>query len=387
MNNFAIIEMVLENEDNYIVSCCNVLFSKSGFTIKDSIYNLKSIEELPDYIFKKTIYLSIHGRGVITKDNNQIASMENIISDNKTYTQTFELNDYKLVSLIRQDLLNHYLNLLFEKKLSIKKILIGASPLLHLFRNYKETSKDIYRYKFSIDIQNQIKISSVSSPDITFEYNSIHYPTEQSIFICVLLTVLKNSKVEDQFDRLLELSSHFYYFRYYKLAQKTVLFFFFFLLILNFSFFMSLSSDSTSGTGNIKNLKLLKTKRDSLKMVINNQELKFGVGATAFSNLSFLIDRIASSIPVGVKLTEINLNPSKFSRERGVFLYEKNRILLYGSSDNSYILNQWVKSLEQKKMITKSNFISYKQESVLMNGTFILELFFNNQWLEIINKK
>lgn len=387
MKKFAIIELILESEEVYNYSCCNVVINKNGFVIKDSIFNLPSTEVLPEYVFNSTVILSIHGRGVITKDSSQLSGLEDIIKDNQTFLQKYEIENIQVVSLIRQELLNHYLVLLFEKKICIKKIFLGAIPLLQLTDIIDRNEIIIYNYKFSTENNKQIKISSVKSLETTFEYQKILYSSDQSMLIAITLMLIENNRIntEDQFDNLMNLSSRYYYSRYFKLAQKLALFLFFFLLVLNFSFFMILSKDNTTGVVNLNHLNSLKNKTDSLRTIIKNQEKKTREAFVSNANLSLLIDRITSSIPAGIKLTEININPSKFSRERNLYLFESDKILLYGTSDNSYILNQWVKQLEQTSIISKSNFITYKQESGLANGSFILELFFNNRWLEFIN--
>ena len=70
-----------------------------------------------------------------------------------------------------------------------------------------------------------------------------------------------------------------------------------------------------------------------------------------------------------------------------MFQFEQNKIMLNGCSDNSYIINKWMKQLENKKLIIKSNLVSYVQESGTASGSFELEFFYNNQWLEFINTK
>lgn len=387
MNSIAIIEIIIESKDNYFISCCHAkINSKSGFIINNPIYNIKSIEDLPDFVFKKTVYLSIHGKGVVTKDKNQIANFENIISENETYTQIYELNNYILVSYIRQDLLNHFLFLMFDKNILIKKIFIGASPLLHLILDQNDTNINIYKYKFSKINENQLKIASYISTDTITNYNNFQYPTEQCMFIGILMSNFKKTYLKDEFDKLLNLSSMYFFKRYYKIAQRSVIFLFFLFLIINFTFYMKFSSENILMSVDLVKLANYKNKKDSLQKVFNNQSLNHGIEEASYLKLSYFIDRIASSIPKGVTITEISLNPSKYIREKKYYLYDKNIILLFGISDNSFILNQWVKQLEQKKLIIKSNFNSYKQESGLSKGTFALELFYNNQWLEYIKK-
>ena len=128
----------------------------------------------------------------------------------------------------------------------------------------------------------------------------------------------------------------------------------------------------------------LKHKEDSLRSIIKEQEKKYKKeGQTINSFLTILIDRILSSKPEGIKLAELNINPSKFLRDKKVFQFEENKILLYGTSENSFILNKWLKELENNNLIIKSNFISYKQESGLSNGSFILEFYYNEQWIDL----
>jgi len=393
MKKFAVVELFLEMDETLSISCCNITCDKNGFEIKEDQLNFHSLDELPVYLFNNTVYLSIHGKGIITKDIQQIANLDEMLSNGQTFTQTWEADNYHLLSMIRQELMNKYLSQFFEKKICIKKIFIGAPPLLQLLDNVVE-NKDIslYFYRFSFNENNALKISSGMALECQeFEYENKRFSALQTMLVALCILVInKKDKliISDSFDEKINLKSRFYYTRFFKLTQRIAIFLLFFLLMINFFFFMLLSQKSNTRNVDIYTLNQLKTKEDSLGKILKIQAQKFSNGENKSNNhLSILTDRIASTIPVGIKLTDININPAKFSRDQKAFKFDNDKMLLNGYSDNSYLLNQWLKQLENKNIILKSNVNTYKQESGLTNGYFELEFFYNNQWMHLINKK
>ncbi|MCX6232977.1 MAG: hypothetical protein NTZ33_15715 [Bacteroidetes bacterium] len=390
MKKFAVIELLLEMEDKISFSCCNIMYDTKEIIIKEVDLEIDSFDDLPAYVFNTTVLLSIHGKGIITKDIHQVTNMDEVLSTGQSYTQTWITEDYHLLSMIRQELMNKYLTLLFEMNIHIKNIYLGAAPLLQLIHEISENKTiNTYSYSFVFDNQKQLKISSgLQTEKGDFVYKNTNYPIKQSMLISIALLENNNKlSITDSFNEKINLKSRFLYNRYFKLVQRTAIFLFFTLLLINFLIFKMISQKNTSVNVEYLQLDKLKSKEDSLRRIINEQEKKnTNVGNKTNFFLSILTDRIASTIPEGIKLSEINVNPSKFLREQKVFRFDFDKILVNGYADNSYLLNQWLKLLENKSLITKSNVITYKQESGLSNGYFELEFYYNNQWLGLIKK-
>ena len=393
MKRFAIIELFLMSDEAFSISCCAINHDKNGISIKDFQSDINSIDELPVYLYNKTIYLSIHGKGVLTKDVNKISGINENMSNNQTYSQIWESDNYHLLSMIHQQQLNKYLSIFKDKKLCIKQIYFGAIPLLQLINeNVQVKEFSIYYYRFFINDKKNIKISSGAETEKgEFEFKHNKYPIKQSMLLAVALLVTERKedlKITDRFDEKINLTSFFYYCRYYKLVQRSLIFILFFLLIINFLLFLNISQNNTSGSVDTFKMTKLKFKEDSLRTTLKEQEKKYKInGIKNNTSVSLLLDRILTTIPNGIKFTEINVNPSSFSREKKIFRFEQNKIMLNGSTDNSYIINKWMKQLENNKLILKSNLVSYIQESGTSSGSFILEFYYSNQWMEYINLK
>ena len=83
------------------------------------------------------------------------------------------------------------------------------------------------------------------------------------------------------------------------------------------------------------------------------------------SKASFYADRIATSMPVGIQLLEMEVFPLKGKKtdyEQGdVLQYDPRSILIRGQCDNSLVYNQWIRELEQIDWASTVEHLTYKE--------------------------
>jgi len=389
MKKFVVIELFIEQEGNISLNCAKVLLNKNDFKIDNPFYNVTSIDELPKYTHQLPVYLVIHGKGILTKDSNQLVQSKDLLSDNKFLSQTFLFKDCQLTAIARKDILDNYISILLEKNICIKNIFLGASSLLFLInKNIKSAPYiDIYGYRFSNTEEKQLKITNSSFTKNEFFINQEKEYPMQSAMIVSLITLLSDnnnfSVVTDEIEEIYNLKPNYFFNLYYKSVQKNALFLFFALLLLNFFCYMLLSKSNANDTIEKNSISLLTNKADSLRNILKEQEKTLSNDVSNSKTFfSIFTDKIMDLLPSGIKLLEYNCNPALFSRKENNYQFEQNKVIISGIAENSFLLNQWLKNLEKENLIIKSNFISYKQEQGFENGHFVLEVFFQNQWVK-----
>ena len=106
---------------------------------------------------------------------------------------------------------------------------------------------------------------------------------------------------------------------------------------------------------------------DSLKKELNEQRDFLNENAVLSpSKLSFYTDQIGVSLPIGIKLREMNIFPTIKSTQRedeGKFLFDNQIINLKGTCRESIILNNWIRSLKELSWVKEVTVLPYSETS------------------------
>jgi len=87
-----------------------------------------------------------------------------------------------------------------------------------------------------------------------------------------------------------------------------------------------------------------------------------------------MLDDLASTVPAGIVLNKLEFNPLLNKIQKNEAITPQKKIIIYGSSTNSLILNQWLNQLAGLNWIEKTNVISYKQNDENQQGIFEFEI-------------
>jgi Tfp pilus assembly protein PilN len=104
---------------------------------------------------------------------------------------------------------------------------------------------------------------------------------------------------------------------------------------------------------------------DSLKKQVTKQRnFVKQTNITQSSRTSFYADRLASSIPMGLELTELNIFPisgnRKEYRENQLVKFQNETIIVKGICDNSINYNEWIKKVQGLNWVHSAMHMDYK---------------------------
>jgi len=146
-------------------------------------------------------------------------------------------------------------------------------------------------------------------------------------------------------------------------------------LLINFILFMNYEKEKQTLENIIIDKSSQLTEIDSLKKVlITKQQIFETKRNNSAKYLSYFSDRIGSTVPQGIRLQEMVVNPQlKTSRVVSIQEFEKNKITITGTTDNTISLEVFIKRLSSFKWIKNTSIISFIEAKDGVKS-FILDL-------------
>ena len=168
----------------------------------------------------------------------------------------------------------------------------------------------------------------------------------------------------------------------FKVGFASSLGFFFLLLLVNFLVFGKLSEQTSLLS------RKLAAKQDNLKQLGKlgheasaKKEFLEVTGWLDTPRTSFYADRLVSALPVGIRLTELAVNPleRKSSYNEGKLTFESGVIVVQGFCRNPIQLNNWIKSLGRYKWIRQVERQNYAFDEANAEGKFMFYVQLNEK--------
>ncbi|MBK8787014.1 MAG: hypothetical protein IPN43_11100 [Chitinophagaceae bacterium] len=163
-----------------------------------------------------------------------------------------------------------------------------------------------------------------------------------------------------------------------KFYALSLLGFFLFLLLLNFFIYTHYFSKNNELLSKNQFSLLQKSRFDSLSKSLNSK--KDFLANTGWMDdsrmISFYADRIASTVPDSVTLTNLNIYPafSKLSNNTKQWNFQQDTILISGSCNDPSLLDAWLKEMGKIKNVQQSKINSYLFKKQGETGIFTAEV-------------
>jgi len=150
------------------------------------------------------------------------------------------------------------------------------------------------------------------------------------------------------------------------------------ILLLNTFFFYQFKSKNQALQSSMMVSRHQLAELDSLKSQVEHQERLFQqTQVHQNTRTAYYADRIATTLPVGLQLSELTIFPMKGKKrdydKEELIQYENDRITIKGKCENSLIYNQWIKQLQELKWISAARHVDYKDVNNAL-GEFELHL-------------
>lgn len=336
-----------------------------------------ALSELPQSLKKDKIPLIVNvtGKGVILKKTNfntesELISTEFLqqqlpaINPDDFYIQALKQNNATcFISVIRKKQCDELLKETSDNKLEVADVLIGTGAIVSI-NNLIAGYNYVYAGDNKVELLNG-HVESISNVNndlgekADIEVDGLRIAPNESLAFSVAFGYITGQSIYSSKD--VNLTN--YKFRHLEKNKiKTVIYFFVILAfascLINFFFF----SNYFSGNNKLQSeLDVYQGKYEQINELLADYEKKKGLieqtGLLENNTLSKYSDRIASTIPDEVVLTEFYLNPQiiDMSGEDSLMNFQKNTIILRGNCHKSLTINEWVNVLKTQNFIRDVN--------------------------------
>jgi hypothetical protein len=359
---YAISYVILRNENNKI-------------KIKQSGSGIESLDRLANLIGKDTpVWISVSGRSVIsrkiTEDPGEKylhAILPNAREAEFTVSFVKEVTGVVFVSTIRKDNLDRLAVDFHKCGMKIMGYSIGPAIIGGLKSSGLITGNTLQLPGYQVLFDDD-QIKEIFPHDNTeIESYLIGVDRINSELLLPFASAFNYLIYETGYDTIdtespvLDTESIFYT-RLNKLFIPAALIFIFALLLINFFLFSHYSKKEQVLKLELSYQDALFAQTDSIRKEINlKKDLVNQLGLTQNSTFGFFSDRIAATVPNGITLNYLAINPpaSKIKTEKPV-QFEK-LIRINGEATGSMVLNEWIKDLMKYNWIKEIEIIGYNK--------------------------
>jgi Tfp pilus assembly protein PilN len=149
------------------------------------------------------------------------------------------------------------------------------------------------------------------------------------------------------------------------------------LLLINLILKFSIDAENKTLAQKEKSYKIMLARVDSLRNEVNEKKsFLTEAGWIESSKISFMADKIASTIPETIKLTEMSLYPKNdnLSVTQKKMVFDNHTVLVAGRCSKPTELNPWIKALKSFKWISNASVMNYIYDEKEKQGKFIVEV-------------
>ncbi len=369
----------LLNRNEWKISVIRAKIHNNEINIVSAVENLKELKEAGEILRRDIpVILHIDGWGVLVKDNGTENS--SIPIDNKEfflreYPKSGESGSY--FSIIRTDLLKSILDLCGTASLNITGLSLGPFNVA-LLSPFLGEGKEIKAGKWKLTLNNGC-VNSLLAEGIETEtiYNIGGDRVSSGLLPLYATIVAFFSGERGNSDLITKPREEFVYSRLVKYLITCSLSFVLLLLLLNFFIWDSLRNRNTELTFEVAQneqlLSQLAAKEKEFK-IKENLVVQY-IGTNSKTHYSWYADKLASSLPPGIRLTLLDIQPLNKKEKPGIAIEYKNSLIeVEGDAGNMSEISEWVRAIDQGKWAKQVELISFFAENDRATGHFKLQI-------------
>ncbi|KAA3641105.1 MAG: hypothetical protein DWQ02_01045 [Bacteroidetes bacterium] len=342
--------------------------------------SISDIQEISKEIPPNTpLCVVISGKGVLQKSipseirtaSKGLNSVLPNASVDEFIVQIMEGFENNWIALVRKDFAEQLIGELQKQKLSIISLDIGVMSIHHIIPILKDKTSvlDIGINELVLLDNKVVAIQAPSSEEIsTLDIGGEKIESIYALgFSSAFKTILHLEGEGVGVDEVTQLKEEYLYNKLFRKAGITGLITIFFLLLLNFvlfSYYNNKNAELNSKLGYRQSQLIeLQSLKDQLKQ---KQEFFDQNSVVGSSKLSYYADRLAASLPSGIKLKGLNIFPTtstKKNDEDKYFRFDTKAIFIKGESNRSNTLNKWIRELEELEWINTVEVLPYSESN------------------------
>ncbi len=375
VNVVAGVSVHYSKSDAYTISFVLLKIEKGKIITLSSAKELEGFTALQDHLDKKIpVWISVTGRSVISRKLDEDPGekyLNHILPNAKESDFTLSLvkneKNEVFVSALRSDSLESIGRDIHTSGYDILGYSIGAASIAVLFQYGLMKGKIMHVPGYQIKIVNEELNEILPAEQFNEEYFEVageSISNSLALPFSLAFSYLTNHKGYDTVSgNTLHTDEESYFFKkinkYFALGS---LVFLFLLLLINFFLFNTMRSKNQSLSDKLAYYEAFFNQRDSLRneIMIKN-ELINQVGLKFNTRYGLYADRIASTVPKGVVLNELTINPMEDKIKANKPLHFSVFIRVKGESSGSILLNDWIRELNHFDWIRDIEIIAYEK--------------------------
>ena len=388
-NSVAGIDLTIAEDGTCEISLVILKKKKSTIETVVKISAIAAIADLHGRLKKSVpVILSINGKGIIHKNVNDEAD-DSILykvlpnaNPDLFYVQKFIAADTgKIVSVSRKELMEDIISQFVAEGFIVLDTVMGPVNLdsaIQLFvstgviqtKNYRITSENGHINGFERQKNTGYdQILKLNNEEFSVDH-VIPYANALSFFI------QGNRNIEYIGNIPPSGRENFIYKKALQASGWGILAAVFIILFANYFFFEHFRTKNRALKMELGFNSGLIEKMEKLQNELNLKEEMFEKsGLLNVSRLSFYADKIAMSVPHGIILSRMNINPvAEKIRPGEQIIFSNQRIEIEGTTKYSSLVNDWIKKLKKEDWIANVQSIEYNQESFSEPGEFKLAI-------------
>ena len=377
---------VILTEDGYHPGC-SILLNEKGNKI--TIESKKTINSLEELDFNVPIIICVLGKGLLVKSstvkiNNIQEALQSVLPSSKEsefLVQKIDTLSGSTVAIVRKDKIDTIIKDFRRKGLFIVDISLSPLEIKYLEPLINGSSlNEICTGTYLIKISNGQIIEVVNDTLVKNENISIAgFDLEQEYvlpFSSAISYILKNELLvlKNNFEELLKEKKQSNYANKTKQIVFILGLFLLSILILNTGFNVFYNSKINQQEPLVIQSEAQIKEKETLKKQLNLLEKMSGGENIRLTNLSFYADRIASTLPITMQLTELKLNPFFNEREIDSLNFRVNEIKISGKINNAEALNTWLNNLQKQSWCNKVVEQNFEQTINENSGKFNVKI-------------
>lgn len=397
------LEIIILADGTYEINVVVLKKNKSTLVTEKQKAGIISFEEAARIVDSNSpIILILNGKGIIHKkvsveENDTPAKSLNKVFPNANLNE-FNIQETRVtsisqtyISIIRSSVLNEVIEKLKTNKLTnISGCSLGPFVVNNLLTliNKKSINNEllpISGFQLKISEQEITEIENAASnnhsdPILIGDENVpanlvIAFAGAISYFVGSADGIINSETIND-------LKEEFVQKRKFELRGWTLLVTVLLILIVNFFMFNNYwSKRNQMGEALTVNQSAVERYDMLKKEVTQKNEFLEKNGLLESSRTSFYADKLAESLPLSIRWTDVNIHPVKKKQASEIsegFFFENKMIRISGKCQRSTDLNGWMKEVKLKPWISSVTLLNYTQDNETDDGLFLIEIKLNN---------
>lgn len=372
-----------------------VTIKKSGELIQVSAKEQRqgSVKDILKLLPKSVpVCLTITGKGILTRKVEHDPEAEageifhKVLPNAALKDFVFQLvkieDGASLINIARKDTIDHILKTLAENKIFTGAVSVGLTAVNAIAAILSASNETVCCAGHTLKVGPGGICDYSYQPDT--DGSQVYHLDEEEIssgYVIAFSTAMQfllpdSESVHSNADYNRPFKAEFRYFQVYYKLIKILTPLVFIILIINFLLFTDYSDKLESITTQLGSFNTTLQNYDSLKVKLKEKEKFIEVnGLERGTKISFYADRLASLLPPGIMLDEMELFPALKKDEKNIKQeYLRNIIRISGITGQSVLINEWVNQIKKAGWVKDVTIVNFYQNNMKNRGEFIIEI-------------